>query len=670
MTWLDFGRETCCHLPVAERREWLVTNGLGGYACGTVAGLLTRRYHGLLIAALDPPLGRTLLLTKLDETAAYDGRDYPLFANRWAGGDVEPAGFRHLQRFHLEGTTPVWTFACADALLVKRVWMEPGANTTYVRYELQRASAPLSLSVKAITNYRDHHAITRTDDWPISVDVADRGLRITAFDGATPFYVLSDAAEAEVHHRWYQGYLLAVEDYRGLDAREDHLYAGRFHAELQPGESLLIVATTDPSASLDAPAAYDRRRAHERQLLELGGERAPSADEGAATSHWHRQLILAADQFIVRRSLPDGSTGRTVIAGYPWFGDWGRDTMISLPGLTLATGRPDVAEHILRTFASFVDRGMVPNRFPESGESPQYNTVDATLWYVEAIRAYLAATDDDDLRRDLFPVLHEIITRHERGTRYNIGVDAGDGLLYAGEPGVQLTWMDAKVDDWVVTPRIGKPVEINALWYNALRIVAQVARRLGEPADRYEATAERVRSGFARFWNEDAGYCYDVIDGPEGDERLLRPNQLLAVSLPHSPLDDEQQRAVVDACTRQLLTSHGLRSLAPGEPGYTPGYGGDRRHRDAAYHQGTVWGWLIGPFVTAHLRVYGDVAQARSFLEPFIHHLSDHAVGTVSEIFDAAPPFTPRGCIAQAWSVAELLRVWRMLESPSLIPPQ
>jgi predicted glycogen debranching enzyme len=378
-----------------------------------------------------------------------------------------------------------------------------------------------------------------------------------------------------------------------------------------------------------------------------------------------RCLSLRADQFIVSRPTPDDPGGKSIIAGYPWFGDWGRDTMISLPGLTLATGRPDVARSILRTFARFVDRGMLPNRFPDEGETPRvaYNTVDATLWYFEAIRAYHAATGDDDLVRELFPVLQDIIDWHQRGTRYNIHVDPNDGLLYAGEAGVQLTWMDAKVGDWVVTPRIGKPVEINALWYNALRIMADFSRLVtGEsvPSDvSYTTLADRVRSSFARFWNEAGGYGYDVIDGPGGDDASLRPNQLFAVSLHHSPLDADRQRAVVEVCARHLLTSHGLRSLAPNDPAYVGRYGGDQYQRDAAYHQGTVWGWLIGPFVSAHLRVYRDPALAQSYLAPLMHHLSDHGLGSISEIFDGDAPFAPRGCIAQAWSVAEVLRAWQ-----------
>ncbi len=656
---IDFGREICGDVQTAATREWLVTNGIGGYASGTVAGLLTRRYHGLLIAALNPPLGRTLLLTKLDETAYYDSEPFPLFANRWAGNLIKPTGFHHLERFHLEGTTPIWTFVCADALLEKRVWMHPGANTTYIRYDLRRATLPLTLNLKALVNYRDHHGTTRAGDWQMRIEPVSNGLRVTAFEGATSFHLLSDGAGVEAAHMWNRNVFLATESYRGLDAYEDHLHAGTFQATLQPGQSLTLVASTDAAPALDGHAAYATRRDYEQSLLAANGPANGGQDKAL-----QRHLALAADQFVVRRPLPDGANGYSIIAGYPWFGDWGRDTMISLPGLTLATGRLPIAASILRTFARYVDRGMLPNRFPESGETPEYNTVDATLWYFEAIRAYHEASQaqskdgagDMALLSELFPVLQEIVDEHRQGTRYQIQVDSADGLLYAGEPGVQLTWMDAKVGNWVVTPRIGKPVEVNALWYNALRIMARFAQILGEQSEQYARWADQTEAGFARFWNEAAGYCYDVLDGPDGHEATLRPNQLLAVSLPHSPLRKEQRKAVVDVCARRLLTSHGMRSLDADDPQYVGRYGGDQYQRDGAYHQGTVWSWLLGPFVEAHLRVYGDVDLARSYLRPLIQHLTGHGVGSVSEIFDGDAPFTPRGCIAQAWGVAELLR--------------
>ncbi len=651
---LDFGREICNNLSIVEAREWLVTNGIGGYASGTVAGTLTRRYHGLLFAALKPPLARTLMLTKLEETAIYNGASYALFANRWRSGVVEPQGFLNLERFHLEGTTPVWTYALADALLEKRVWMQPGANTTYVRYSLQRANSPVTLTIKAMVNYRDHHASTHTEGQTMDIDPLADGLIITAFEGAAPFYLLSSGAEAVPQHEWYQNYHLSVETYRGLDALEDHLHVGDFRAELFVGESLTLVASTEETPDLDGNAAYTKQRAYEGELIDQNLLTAAVPEV--------QQLVLAANQFVVRRATVEEPDGHTIIAGYPWFGDWGRDTMIALPGLTLSTGRPEVARSILRTFARYVDRGMIPNRFPEVGENPEYNTVDATLWYIEALRAYVEHTGDNDTLRELFPILKSIVTWHQRGTRFNIHADPLDGLLYAGEPGTQLTWMDAKVGDWVVTPRMGKPVEINALWYNALRIMTDFARSLGVSAQIYQRLADQVETSFARFWNATTGCCYDLLDGPNGDDPALRPNQLFAVSLHHSLLNETQQRAIVDVCAHYLLTSLGLRSLAPDDEDYIGHYGGDQHLRDAAYHQGTVWGWLIGPFVQAHLHVYRDPILARSYLQPLIRHLSDHGIGSVSEIFDGDPPFTPRGCIAQAWSVAEVLRVWKLTE--------
>ena len=653
---VDFGREVCGHLATAESREWLCTNGIGGFASGTVAGLLTRRYHGLLVAALQPPLGRTVLVAKLDETAEYDGICVPLATNRWADGTVDPAGYRQIERFRLDGTSPTWTFACADALLQKQIWMEQGANTTYVRYRLLRARAPVTLAVKVLVNYRDYHATTRGPGWQMRVERIPAGLRVTAFDGSRPFVILSEEAEAEPVHAWHVGFDLGAERERGLDSHDDHLAVGAFRVVLQPGAAVTFVLAADANPSQDGEAAWRRRQQHEEALL--GDWRRATVGVGG-TPAWVEHLVLAADQFVVRRPLRDDPEGMSVIAGYHWFGDWGRDTMISLPGLLIATGRPAVARRILTTFARFVDRGMLPNRFPDAGETPEYNTVDATLWYFEAIRAYHAATGDDALLAALFPVLEEIIRWHRHGTRYGIAVDPADELLRSGEAGVQLTWMDAKIGDWVVTPRSGKAVEINALWYNTLRSMAAFARRLGRPAETWDALADRVQTGFQRFWNDAGGYCFDVLDGPDGNDGALRCNQILAVSLPESPLSTERQQQVVDTCARHLLGCFGLRSLAPGHPRYQGRYGGGPRERDAGYHQGPVWGWFLGPFALAHFRVYKDAEAARSFLAPTAHHLSDYGVGSIAEFFDGNPPFAARGCIAQAWSVAETLRAWR-----------
>ncbi|MGB3138500.1 MAG: amylo-alpha-1,6-glucosidase [Nodosilinea sp.] len=662
---ISFGRQ-CGSAAASTQQEWLVTNGLGSYGCGTVAGVLTRHYHGLLVAALKPPLERTLLVTKVNETATYLGQPYDLYCDRWADGAIAPQGYLHLESFRLEGTIPIWVYAIADARLEKRVWMEPGANTTYVRYTLSRASAAVQLVLNVLINHRLHHHSTE-GSWQMAVESCPQGLRIRAKDGVAPFYLLSETAPAQPAHTWHRGYSLAIEAYRGIHPYDDHLHAATFTPTLGQGQSFTLVATTDADADRSGQSALLRRRAYEHHLI-AQGQAAQSDDQPPA---WVNQLVLAADQFVVSRAIVTSDAasdadspapGKSVIAGYPWFGDWGRDTMIALPGLTLTTGRPTLARLILQTFARFLDRGMLPNAFPEGGQAPYYNTVDATLWYFEALRAYHRATADTALISDLFPQLAEIITWHCKGTRYGIQVDPADGLLAAGEPGVQLTWMDAKAGDWVVTPRVGKPVEVNALWYNALLVMAEFARLLGQSAESYQSLADQTRQGFQRFWNAELGYCYDVLDGPDGSDSALRPNQIFAVSLPDAALGDpclsaDQQRAVVNSVAQRLLTSHGLRSLDPNHPSYEGRYGGDVIQRDGAYHQGTVWSWLIGPFVQAHWRVYQDVDLAHSFLEPLIHHLHGGCLGTLSEIFDGDVPMEPRGAFAQAWSVAEVLRV-------------
>lgn len=649
---IDFGREICGNLPTAETREWLVTNGIGGFASGTIAGVLTRRYHGLLIAALKPPLERTLLTTKLDESVQYGEDVYSLSTNRWADGIVKPHGYRHIERFFLEGTVPVWRYACGDAILEKRIWMEQGENTSYVHYQLQRATQPLTLTFNVFVNYRDYHGSTRGNGWQMAIDTIEQGLKVSAYPEATPFFLLCRGATVTPSHGWYYGFDLAIERARGLSDREDHLHVATFQATLYPEQSMTFIASTESAPNLDGETALRAQHNHEQRLFDCW--RLDRVKQVETSPIWVRQLVFAADQFIVNRS----PNGKTIIAGYPWFSDWGRDTMISLSGLTLATGRVEIARSILYTFAQHLDQGMLPNRFPDAGEIPEYNTVDATLWYFIAIHDYYNATDDHDVIDNLFPMLSEIIDWHCRGTRYNIHLDSADGLLYAGEAGTQLTWMDAKIGDWVVTPRIGKPIEVNALWYNALRIMAKFARQIGKPYREYDAMAERVLARFERFWNEETGYCYDVLDSPEGNDASLRPNQIFTVSLPESPLNPNQQKGVVDACSRSLLTSYGLRSLAQSDFQYRGRYEGDPIQRDGTYHQGTVWGWLIGAFAIAHYRVYGDPVKAREFLEPMANHLCNQGLGSLGEIFDGDAPMMPHGCFAQAWTVAEVLRAW------------
>jgi predicted glycogen debranching enzyme len=548
--------------------------------------------------------------------------------------------------------------------------MVHGENTTAVRFTLLRASVPLALELNPLCTYRDFHSHGHGAGWMPRSTVVENGCEVQAFDGARPYRLLLDRGAFMHAPAWYWNFRHRAESARGLDDREDLYSPGKFSVELAQGESVTLWLTTERTAPVGAAMAFAAERRRQEQLL------AKAAIEGPA---WTKQLVLAADQFVVRRGVERSGNaavaeaGHTVIAGYPWFGDWGRDTMIALPGLTLATRRPEIAASVLRTFGAFVNEGMLPNRFPDAGETPEYNTVDATLWYFTAIDQYLAATGDRRLVAELYPVLLDIVDWHRRGTRYGIRVDS-DGLLHAGEPGVQLTWMDAKVGDWVVTPRIGKPVEINALWYRALVVMQSFAALVGDALAerRFAAQAGAALHSFRRrFWLPERGWLADVVDGPAGEpdrrggrvDATLRPNQIFAVSLDRNLLEREQARAVVDVCAQRLWTPLGLRSLAPGEPGYAGAYCGGPRERDGAYHQGTVWSWLLGPFALAHYHVFGDAAAARGWLRGIAGHLEQACVGTVSEIFDGDAPHRPEGCFAQAWSVAEALRAWVEIEA-------
>lgn len=656
---VHFGPEICGAYGSATEREWLVTNGLGGFACGTVAGVQTRRYHGLLIAAL-PEIGRTLLVSQVEEVLRYAGNEYALGANRWASGSVEPQGFRYIRDFHLAGSVPVWRFACADAVLEKRVWMQDNTNTTFIRYTLVYGSAPAELEMKILVNYRDMHHTTRAAGWKSSVTQVPQGLRVAAREGATPVYLLSDVGQAEARQEWYRDYELPAERERGLDDHEDHLLAGVFRAQLTPGGAATLALSTEPDPPLAGRAALATREAFDQRLLENWIAAHPRASLEAP--HWIWQFVLAAAQFPVRRRRADGREKWSIIAGYPWFGEWGRDAMIALPGLALETGRLEIARSMLAEFPRFIQDGLLPNTFSDSGEPGSYNSVDAMLWYIQALEQHARQTSDMSVVREVFDPLAAAIDCYARGTRFGIHADPADGLLHAGEPGTQITWMDAKVNGRVITPRIGKAVEVNALWFSALAAMARFAAEAGKTGDEYARMAARVKASFGRFWNAEKDCCFDVIDAagvPGGNDASLRPNQVFAVSLPDSPLSVGQMKSVVDICALRLLTPHGLRSLDADDANYHGHYRGSLEERDGAYHQGTVWGWLLGPFVQAHLRVYGDAARAFSFLEPMAQHLSAAGLGSVSEIFDGDAPFAPRGAFAQAWSVAEILRAWR-----------
>jgi glycogen debranching enzyme len=653
-TIVDLRRSVFRDRGAALGREWLVTNGLGGYASGTSIAVPTRAYHGYLIAALNPPVDRTVLVSGLREWVA----DEPLHQLELPGGAWDGDGAVRLARLRLDGMLPVWTYELAGGAVVdRRVWMEHRASTTYVRYELVSGEGPVDVALEPLVTFRDHQTV-EPPDLPAVEPLAD-GARVR-FAAGPPVTVRLVGASFEPDLRREGPFALREQAIRGEGEAAEAIALGRLRATVASGAPVTLVLSTEPDPDLDGEAALDRARARQAALVERAG-----ASESAA---FVGQLVLAADQFLVERLVPRGpgerpEVGRTVIAGYHWFNDWGRDTMISVSGLTLATGRADEGATILRSFGRFVRDGLLPNNFPDhAGQEVPYHTIDAALWYPVAIERHRAATGDERLTDDLLPVIREILDAHVAGTRYGIGMDPADGLIHGAAEGYQLTWMDAKVEDWVVTPRRGKPVEIQALWVNALRITASWLRSRGDAAaERYENLADRATESFVRrFWRPELGFLADVVDGPEGDELKLRPNQLFAVSLPYSLLGGERAAAVVAACERALLTPGGLRSLAPTDPDYRPKFHGDRWFRDASYHQGTVWAWLIGPFVDALVRV-GRREDAVSALRPFVDHLSDGGLGTISENFEPTPPFEPRGCIAQAWSVAEVLRCWRAL---------
>lgn len=660
---LQFGREICGHPAAALRREWLVTNGAGGYAMGSLlANAPTRKYHGYLVAALQPPLGRTMLVGGLSIFVTYLGHRYELSGFEWHNGTLSD-GYKHLESWQLIGLMPVARFAFADAVIEQFIWMQDGANTTYVRFNVVRASAPIQLELLPLITERDHHDTTIEPTWHPTIEPIEHGALVTTPNNITFKMLCPEAYQMTWRTNgvdWIEGIHYRGETERGHDDEARLLNAGTFTATLQRTSPVTLIFTTEDQPNCDGLAALLAESRRQQQLLE-------QANLPENTPNFIKQLVYAADQFVVRRDvqLPDGTiwNGWSILAGYPWFSDWGRDTMIALPGLLVATGRAALAADVLRTWSKFVSQGMLPNRFPDVGDQPEYNTVDATLWFFQAIRHVYQATKDPQLIADLYPLLVEIVQWHQRGTRYGIKVDA-DGLLMAGEPDVQLTWMDVKYKGWVVTPRQGKAVEINALWYSALRTLAEFASDLGkaDEAEQFEAEAQQVKTAFARFWNPETKCLYDVLDTPNGDDPTIRPNQLFALSVAHSPLDPVHAQSVLDTCAQRLLISYGLRSLDPADPQYIGTYGGDLGTRDAAYHQGTAWGWLIGAFVGATHKIY-DREQAQAYLLPFADHLRDAGIGSISEIFTGDAPFTPCGCPWQAWSVAEVLRGWRETEN-------
>ncbi|WP_081838577.1 amylo-alpha-1,6-glucosidase [Thermogemmatispora carboxidivorans] len=693
---LSLGRAICGDVQAGLEREWLVTNGLGGYAAGSLLGATTRSYHGLLVAALRPPIERWVLVTKVDEELRLpQGTVLKLGVNEYHDGTLDPQGMSYLDSVCLEGDIPCFRYRLGAALfLEKRIWMEYGQNTTYVQYTLhgsydegsEQAREPSLLTLLPFCVARSHHSTLRGDPgWHFQVEQDGSRYRIRA-SADTPVcqLIISPSARFEPRGLWYWRVLHRHDRDRGLPCEEDVYLPGVFHLPLIPGDrvTLVVSAEQEPPAALGSPQheeqvaqAYAHHRRRLKQLLAVADR---SVEDLAQRDPVRARLVVAADQFIVARPqyvlTPTGKRylqlspdHKTIIAGYPWFEVWGRDAMIALPGLLLSTGRYSEARGLLKAFASSANQGLLPNRLPENAAAPEYNTADASLWLFRSLDRYLAATGDWTLLKELFPALEEILQWYIRGTRYGIGMDEGDGLLFVGlgTSDLQLTWMDARVDGCPVTPRRGKPVEINALWYNALACMESWAVRLAVDATRYSQLRIQVRKHFAeRFWYPEGGYLYDVVDvdGRAGEnDPALRPNQLFAVALPRRLLSDEQARSIVERVRAELLTPLGLRTLSPHDPHYRSRFNGDQRQRDSAYHQGTVWPWLIGAYTDAYLHVYKDNQAILPLLEPLVHHLWDACLGTVSEVAEPEPPFTPAGCFAQAWSVAEVLRCWTLV---------
>lgn len=631
----------------AFRREWIETNGVGGWASSTVAGAHTRRYHGLLVAATRPPVGRVVLLSKLDETVEIGGRRFELGCNQFPSA-THPEGYRYLASFSRD-LFPVFEYEVMGTRLRKTVAAVHEENTVVIMYEVVEADEDFVLELRPFVAGRDYHSLGRENRRMRREGTFRNGVfEVQPYDKSPTLYLSVPGSQFEPGPEWYLHFEYGVERYRGMDPNEDLFTHGVFRVPLHRGSRLGVIASTKEPSRWDAGRIFEAERERREALCTGVG----------AKNAFCRALVLAGDQFIVRRDRDL----RTIIAGYHWFSDWGRDTMIALPGLCLVTGRFDDAKKILRAFAQSVSQGMLPNRFPDKGEEPVYNTVDATLWFFVAIYKYMQATGDEEfVCSELIPVLHNIIDWHDKGTRYGIQVDE-DGLLKAGAPGTQLTWMDAKVFDWVVTPREGKAVEVNALWYNALVIFSELLKVAGKETEARELT-QRARVVLKRFvqvfWNAGDGCLYDYVDG-DTSNGAIRPNQIFALSLPFPLLSGRKARQVLKVVEDQLLTPFGLRSLAPGSRDYRPRYGGDQLSRDGAYHQGTVWSWLMGPYITALVRVRGPGARktARELIAGFEPHLEKAGVGTISEIFDAEPPHAPRGCIAQAWGVAEILRAY------------
>lgn len=621
--------------------EWLETNGLGGYSCSTVSGMHARRYHGLLVASTNPPVARKVILSKLDETIAIGSQRFELSSNQYPGA-VHPRGFQYLESFERD-LFPVFEFDAGGTRIRKTIAAVHGENTVLVLYEVIKSTHPFRLELLPLCSARDHHNICHANDTLNQEFNFHDGVFSTRNYYDTPeLFVMVPGAEFMSTRHWYHNFEYEIERYRGLEYQEDLFNHGKFFVQLKEGDKLGVIISIENPSGRDAFELFEKEKRRREELA-----------RPFDYNNNLRRLALAADQFVVKR----GDDLKTIIAGYPWFSDWGRDTMISLPGICLVTGKYDEARKILKAFASSISEGMLPNRFPDHGEKPEYNTIDASLWFFQAIYKYFKYTNDKVFVDELLPRLRDIIDCHYKGTRYNIRVD-GDQLLTGGAEGVQLTWMDARVDDWVVTPRRGKVVEINALWYNALRVMAELTDDASE-SNSYLEKAALTKTNFNElFWNARQLALFDFVEGSHCNDDV-RPNQIYALSLSFPVVNEERAKSILKIVTEKLLTPRGLRSLSSDNRAYVPFYGGDRWTRDSAYHQGTVWSFLMGPYIDALFLVEKEAARekAKKIINTFFEHLNERGIGTVSEIFDGQSPHVSRGCFAQAWGVGEILRV-------------
>jgi len=644
---ITFDEKICTDIEESTSREWLETNGIGGFACGSISGINTRRYHSLLTASLCPPVGRIRLLSKFEETLFIGDEVYHLSANQYQPNVIFPQGYKHIKSFCLN-PFPTWTFRINDVEIEKTVFMVQGKNTVFCRYRLISKPKPeIFLELKPLVCTVDYHVLQRENS-AINSDFECDGDSICykPYPEKQEIFFTHNAESVEKTGYWYRNFEYQIEKERGFDFHEDLFQPFLLRFDLSKAPAIVACGT-----SIEKLSEIEKLEKEEIKRRENLIENAKPKDE------FEKELVLAADKFIVSRNQ-----GYSVIAGYPWFADWGRDTMISLKGLTLETNRFDIARSIILEFSKYISQGMIPNRFPDQGEEPEYNTADATLWYFEAIRAYAETTGDYDLVRNrLYEKLADIIAWHLRGTRFQIHVDT-DGLLFVGEENSQLTWMDAKVDGVAVTPRVGKPVEIQALWFNALKTMSAFAEKFGSYSEKmlYDSMAEAARYSFNQlFWNKEEDCLFDVVSNGERDA-TIRPNQIFAASLHFSMLDMERSRKVVEKVERELLTPFGLRTLSPRDKNYHPRYVGSPNERDSAYHQGTVWPWLLGAFADAYMKVFPEREEKiAELLSAFRNHIEQAGLGQISEIFDAEPPYSPRGCLAQAWSVAEIMRLSR-----------